>query len=514
MKIYSPTAKLQFRPICLLVVLATLSTGLHRCTKPIEIIADVIPPDEVGMLQISKQDVDVVLNWQDPGDHDFRGVRISLYNAENQQLVRSANVLPDSMTYTLSDLSSGNYIVRVQTRDKENNLSKGLDSSFVFLSQAPVNVNRINTQLAWNVLHLRWDQLTEEDYTTTVEGESIYMPVDSIIVEMVIDSLGIDSLFKRYALLPADTGLVIPDLPDGRHSVKIMTLGESGYHSAAYQQILPTVNFGEKFVRVTGDGHDFYIARYEVTTEEYRQFIVDDLGINEPTAPYLVDNTRIDDDAWFKWWYGTDPQQPGVLNLLGFNTWEFSLDANGWSSNRYDAQASFGRVTWEGAMLYALVKYNGRCPTREEWLYAAKGGQLSMGYDFAGSNDPDEVGWWGWEPGGLTFLRPPGQKKPNELGIYDMSGNAAEILYDLNPGGASLGTTNIIGGSMGPIHFWGNEPEDFAPGNDIKPMLHDPRIVKHTGVSQKTAFWRMGIRVLIPREEILKRPMNRYLYER
>jgi len=503
----------QLRSAVYLVLIFAALKGISGCVKPVDIIADVIPPDEVKALHINIEDIDVSLAWEDPGDADLRGVRLSLYNADNQSLVRSADVLPDTMAYTFDRLSPGRYVVRVQTRDKENNLSKGVDSTFIFLSQAPVNVKRIATQVAWNVLHVDWDLLTEDDYTTVVEGESITIAVDSIIVEMDIDSLGIDSLFRRYVLTPSDTGIVIPDLPDGRHTVRVMTHGESGYYSAVYQQTLQRINFGEKFVRVTGDGHDFYIARYEVTTEEYRKFIVEDLGIMEPMAPYRVDNAKVEPDAWFKWWYGADPQNPGVMNLLGFNTWEFSLDANGWSANRYSADGTFGRVTWEGAMLYALLKYNGRCPTIEEWLYAAKGGPLSNGYDYAGSNNPDEVGWWGWE-GGEVFLRPPGQKLPNELGIYDMSGNASEILYKLTPGGNSLGTVSIVGGSMGPIHFWGNEPEDFAPDNNIKPKLSDPLVVKHTGVGPKTAFWRMGIRVLIPHEEIVKRPVNRYLYER
>ena len=516
MKIHQFYVSHLLRSVYLVLSCSGLLAAFSGCVKPIDIIADVVPPDEVGSLQISKQDIDVALTWQDPGDADLRGIRVSLYNADNQSLVSASDVLPDTMAYTFESLSPGNYFVRVQARDKENNLSKGVDSTFVFLSQAPTNVKRISTQLAWNVLHIDWDELTEDDYTTTVDGESVSVTVDSIIVEMDIDSLGIDSLFKRYVLTPSDTGIVIPDLPDGRHSIRVMTHGESGYYSAVYRQSLPRVSFGEKFVRVTGDGHDFYMARREVTTEEYRQFIVEDLGIFEPLAPYGVDNTKVAPDASFKWWYGTDPQNPGVLTLLGFNTWEFSLDANGWKSNRYSADGAFGRVTWEGAMLYSLIKYNGRCPTKEEWLYAAKGGHLSNGYEYAGSNNPDEVGWWGWEPGGTVFLKPPGEKLPNELGIYDMSGNAAEILYDLNNTGTgnALGTVNIIGGSMGPIHFWGNEAEDFAPDNNIKPALSDPLIVKHTGVNQKTAFWRMGIRVLIPHDEIVKRPVNRYLYER
>ena len=69
-----------------------------------------------------------------------------------------------------------------------------------------------------------------------------------------------------------------------------------------------------------------------------------------------------------------------------------------------------------------------RLPTEAEWEYAARGGQLSQGFTYAGSNDPDEVAWYMENSNGQ--VHPVGLKKPNELGLYDMSGNTPELVWD------------------------------------------------------------------------------------
>ena len=72
--------------------------------------------------------------------------------------------------------------------------------------------------------------------------------------------------------------------------------------------------------------------------------------------------------------------------------------------------------------LYRMMRFD--FPTEEEWEYAARGGRKSLGYKYAGADDINEVAQYGMGvDGGLCALK---QKKPNELGIFDMSGSLFE----------------------------------------------------------------------------------------
>jgi sulfatase modifying factor 1 len=88
-----------------------------------------------------------------------------------------------------------------------------------------------------------------------------------------------------------------------------------------------------------------------------------------------------------------------------------------------------------------------RLPTEAEWEYAARGGNKSNNYIYSGSNNLDSVGWY--SPNSGINAHPVGMKAPNELGLYDMSGNVREWCWDSYKTYSSNAETNPHGGTNG-----------------------------------------------------------------
>lgn len=110
------------------------------------------------------------------------------------------------------------------------------------------------------------------------------------------------------------------------------------------------------------------------------------------------------------------------------------------------------QVSWNDCQefirkLNSLTGKNFRLPTEAEWEFAARGGNNSRGYKYSGSNDIGSVAWY-WDNSG-SKTHPVGQKSPNELGLYDMTGNVWEWCQDWKGVYPSSSQTNPTGPASG-----------------------------------------------------------------
>ena len=100
-----------------------------------------------------------------------------------------------------------------------------------------------------------------------------------------------------------------------------------------------------------------------------------------------------------------------------------AIDVTKWNYTPHEGETIEGNITQDE---YAS---GFRLPTLAEWEYAARGGE---NYTYAGSDDLDEVGWYDENSDNRTH--PVAQKKPNGYGLYDMSGNVCEWVWDSRGG--------------------------------------------------------------------------------
>lgn len=106
------------------------------------------------------------------------------------------------------------------------------------------------------------------------------------------------------------------------------------------------------------------------------------------------------------------------------------------------------QVSWNDCQTF-LNRLNGltgkrfRLPTEAEWEFAARGGVMSRGCKYSASNYVDNVAWYSGNSGGTTHNV--ATKQPNELGLYDMSGNVWEWCSDRYDSYSSTAQTNPTG---------------------------------------------------------------------
>jgi formylglycine-generating enzyme required for sulfatase activity len=188
----------------------------------------------------------------------------------------------------------------------------------------------------------------------------------------------------------------------------------------------------------------FHIARFETTWAEWKQVRTwatangYDIGT---VGQGSSDNHPVRNVTWYDAvkWLNAKSQMEGLMPVYSVN----------------------GTTYKTGQFIPTLLATaNGyRLPAEAEWEWAARGGVLSQGYTYSGSNDPNQVAWYLQNSGNSTVSLdagrgtwPVGKKLPNELGIFDMSGNLWEWCSAFNSQ-----RMPIRGGS------WAANNADFCP---------------------------------------------------
>ncbi|GHV17135.1 hypothetical protein AGMMS49938_17760 [Fibrobacterales bacterium] len=171
-------------------------------------------------------------------------------------------------------------------------------------------------------------------------------------------------------------------------------------------------------------------------------------------------------------WYneGQDDERPAHSVTVGsFSISKYEVTQGLWKeymggSNPSNFKGDYlpvEKVSWNDVQTFisnlnARTGKNYRLPTEAEWEYAARGGSVSKGYRYSGSNNIGDVAWYVDNSGRQTHRV--GTKASNELGIYDMSGNVWEWCSDWyagdyymrspseNPTGAGSGSNRVLRG--------------------------------------------------------------------
>lgn len=236
----------------------------------------------------------------------------------------------------------------------------------------------------------------------------------------------------------------VSQLAYGHHNITLKAEGYKDYSgSIEVSQTQRTFNFsmeamkqtftinGVSFVMIPVEGGTFQMG---ATSEQKKPWDEEKPAHSVTLSSYSIGETEVTQALW--------------QAVMGTNPSKFK------GQNRPVECISWGDCQTFIQKLNALTGKNFRLPTEAEWEYAARGGSNGKGYTYAGSNILDLVAWYGNNSKSRTHTVK--TKAPNELGIYDMSGNVWEWCQDwkgpyslsteTNPHGPALGSARVFRG--------------------------------------------------------------------
>ena len=188
---------------------------------------------------------------------------------------------------------------------------------------------------------------------------------------------------------------------------------------------------GVTFTMVAVEGGTFMMG---ATSEQGRDAESDEKPVHQVTlSSYYIGQTEVTQALWEA--------------VMGKNPSEFKGDNKPVENvSWYDCQKFFKKLN-------KLTGKQFRLPTEAEWEYACRGGKKSRGYKYSGSNTIDDVAWYNdmvlYISNISNEIHRVATKSPNELGIYDMSGNVWEWCQDWYDSYSSNAQTNPTGASSG-----------------------------------------------------------------